>query len=290
MTVRDGVGVRSPFSSFDAGVESNVELLDLPPSSGLSEKSFAITLHIELSSLPTDLFELEAEPLLFGEKTPVLFLSFFSTKASKPVEPIMAALSLFGFHVPGSFVVGSGLSWIVSWTTSRSSESRPTSETLPNREGRDFPPLDRVMMASILSLLSSSRGVWIVEKLDAVIVGDKAGQLDLVVNECMLRDLPRVTPSVFCLTSLVVRLMTIGGGRLFSRGDGVEGSSNRLSDEERGESGRGTLSGSTVSTKGTEGSCFSVSCSVTSSSGMSGEERAPGIEESGTGLAGVSNV
>ena len=157
-------------------------------------------LHIEPRSLRDDFPELEVGLLLFGGKTPtdILLFSLFSAKASKPVEPIAAALSLFGFHVPGSFGVDSGPSRIVSWTTSRSSESRPT-ETLPNREVQDFPPPDRVIIDSILSLLSSSRGVGRVEKLDAVMVGDNAGEPDLGVNECMLNDLPRLTSSVLPL-------------------------------------------------------------------------------------------
>jgi len=281
---RDGVGVSSLFSSVDAGVDwkkkerirnwgacllgirltSDVELFDLPPSKGLSEKSFAITLHIEPRSLAVDLFGLEGEFLLFGGgeiQMDILLFSLFCTKAAKPLEPIESVLSLFGFHVAGSVGVGSGLSGIVSWTTSRSSESRrPTSETLPKRDDRDFPPVDRVMIASSLSLLSSSRGVGRVEKLDAVMVGDKAGELDFVVNECMLSDLPRVTSSAFCLASLVVmRLMTIGGGRLFSRGEGVGGSSDRLTDDDKGESGRGTLS-----EEGTGGSFWTVRQSVRS--------------------------
>jgi len=64
--------------------------------------------------------------------------------------------------------------------------------------------VDRAIIVSILSILSSSRGVGIEEKLDAVIVGDSAGRLDLVVN-----DLPRVAPSAFSFVSLVVTLRTI---------------------------------------------------------------------------------
>lgn len=160
--VFDWVGVSPPPPSVDAGVESNVELLEFPPSSGLSEKSLAIALHPKPIPLAVELVELEPEPLLLDGKIPVdilLLFSLFSTKALKPVEPIVAALSLLGFHVLVSVAVGSGLSGIVSWTTSRSSESRPVSETFPKREDRDFPLLDPVIVASILSLLSSSLGV-----------------------------------------------------------------------------------------------------------------------------------
>lgn len=146
------------FSSAGVGVEDIIEFLDLPPSSGLSEKSFAIALHLKLSSLLIDFLELETEPLLVGWKTPVdiLLFSFFSTKASKPAEPIVTALSLFGFHVFDSVEVGSGLSGIVSWTISRSSELRRASEVFPGRDDRDFP---LVIIVSILSLFSSSLGV-----------------------------------------------------------------------------------------------------------------------------------
>lgn len=107
------------------------------------------------------------------------------------------------------------------------------------------------------------------EELDAVIVGDRAGRLDPVIGECALcrlRDLPRVASSGFSLTSLVVTLMTIGGGRLLSRGDGVEGSSDKSADEDKGESGRGMLRGSTVPTEEVEGS----TCGIYRSAGGSG--------------------
>lgn len=232
---------------------NNVELLDLPPSSGLSVKSFAISVHPKLSSLLVDFVELEPEFLLFD----VFFFSLFSTKASKPAEPIVLALSLFGVCVFDSVVVGSGLSGIVSWTTFKSSEIRPVSETFPNREDQDLPLLDGVIIASILSLLSSSRGVEIEEELDVVTVGDSAGKLDLVVSECTLRlfgDMPRVASSAFPLAPMVVRLVVIGGGRLLSRGDRVEGGSGTLTEGHRGESGRGMSRGSTVPVGGSRGS------------------------------------
>jgi len=267
--------VGSLLSSVNAGVEGNVELLDPPTSSGSSEKSFVIPTHPKLSPLLVDFFELEAEFLLLDFKTPVdnHFFSLFSTKASKQAEPIVLVLSLFGFCVTDSVVVGSELSGIVSWTTPRSPESRPVSETFPKREDRDLPLFEGEIIASILSLLSSSLGVEIEEVLDVVIVGDSAGRLDLVVSECVLClfvELPRVGSSAFSLTSMVVRLMTIGGGRLLSRGDGVEGSSGKLTDEHGGESGRGMLRGSTVSVGGIGGSVFSISTAAGSSSGMSG--------------------
>jgi len=226
----------------------NVELLGLAPSSGLSEKSLVIALHLKLSSLLADFLELELDLLLLDWKTPVnIFLfSLFSAKASKPAEPTVVVLSLFGFQALDSVLVGSGLSGIVSWTTPRSSESRPVSEAFPGRE-RDFPLPDRVITASILSLLSSSLGVGIEEKVDVVIVGDSAGRLDLVVSERALRlsgDLPRVTSPVVSATTSVVESMTIGGGRLLSRGDGVGGISDNSADEDEGESGRGIVRGS----------------------------------------------
>jgi len=91
MAIRDGVGVSSLFSSTDAGTENNVELLDLLPSSGLREKSFAIEPHLKLRSLPVDFLEIEPEPLLFDWKMPedILRFSLFSTKASKPAEPMV---------------------------------------------------------------------------------------------------------------------------------------------------------------------------------------------------------
>jgi hypothetical protein len=249
-------------SSVNAGVEGNVELLDPPTSSGSSEKSFVIPTHPKLSSLLVDFFELEPEFLLLDFKTPVdNHFSLFSTKASKQAEPIVLVLSLFGFCVTDSVVAGSGLSGIVSWTTPSSPESRPVSETFPKREDRDLPLFEGEIIASILSLLSSSLGVEIEEVLDVVIVGDSAGRLDLVVSECVLClfvELPRVGSSAFSLTSMVVRLMTIGGGRLLSRGDGVEGSSGKLTDEHGGESGRGMLGGSTVSVGGIGGSVCTI--------------------------------
>ena len=290
MGICDCVGVSCLSSSVDAGTDwkgnrirtreirapknsltSNVELLDFPPSSGLSEKSFAIELHPRLSPLSVDLPETEPELLLLGGKIRVdtRFFPLFSTKASKPAEPIVALLSLFGFHVLDSVGVGSGLSGIVSWTTSRSSELRPTSDTLPNRGVRDFPLLDRVIIASILSTLSSSLGVGREEKLDAVIVGDRAGRLDLVISDCSLClfiDLPRLTSSAFCLTSLGEKLVAIGGGRLLSRRDGVEGNSSKSTDEDKGESGRGIARGSTGFTEGIEGSA----CAIYRSTGGSG--------------------
>ena len=75
---------------------------------------------------------------------------------------------------------------------------------MPSREARDFPLLERAIIVSILSILSSSRGVGMEEKLDAVIVGDRAGRLDLVAN-----DLPRVASSAFSFVLLVVTLRTI---------------------------------------------------------------------------------
>lgn len=238
----------------------NVELLGLPASSGLSEKSFVIALHLKLSSLLADFLELEPDLLLFDWKTPlnIFLFSLFSAKASNPAEPNVVLLSLFGFHVFDSVVVGSGLSGIVSWTTPRSSESRRTSEALPGRD-RDFPLPDRVIVASILSLLSSSLGVGIEEKVDVVIVGDSAGRLDLVVNECVLRlsgDLPRVTSPVISAVTSGVESMTIGGGRLLSRGDVVGAISGNSADEDEGESGSGMLRGSTVSVERVGGSGF----------------------------------
>ena len=97
--------------------------------------------------------------------------------------------------------------------------------------------------------------------MDVVIVGDSAGRLDLVISECVLHllgDLPRVGSSVVTLTSLVVGLVTIGGGRLLSRGDGVVGSSGNSVDEDEGESGRGMLRGSTVSAEGIGGSVYVI--------------------------------
>ena len=240
----------------------NVELLGLVPSSGLSEKSFVIALHLKLSSLPADFLELEPDLLLLDWKTPVniFLLSLFSAKVSRPGEPSVVSLSLFGLHALDSAFAGSGLSGIVSWTTPRSSDSRPVSETFPGRD-RDFPLPDRVIIASILSLLSSSLGVGIEEKVDVVIVGDSAGRLDLVVNERALRlsgDLPRVTSPVVSVTTSVVESMTIGGGRLLSRGDGAGGISDNSADEEEGESGRGIARGSTVSAERVGGSGFTV--------------------------------
>lgn len=221
-----------------------VELLDFEPSNGLSAKSFAIALHIEL---PVDFLELriELELLLPVWKIPVdiLLLSLFSTKASKPAEPMVTLLSLLGFHVLDS-VAGSSE---VSGTMSSSSESRRMSVTFPKREERDFTLFVRVITASILSLLSSSLGVGIEEELDAVIVGDRAGRLCLLARDCTLsrlRDLPRVTRSSVCLASLTV---TIGGGRLLSREVGDGGRSGKLMDEDKGESGIGIVSGSTTS-------------------------------------------
>jgi len=243
-------GIRTPRIT----LTSDVELPEFPPSSGLSEKSFAISYHPKLSSLLVDFLELELEFPLFDWKTAGnnLFFSLFSTKASKPAEPIVVVLSLFGPHVFDSVGVGSGLSGIVSWTTPWSSEARPVSETFPYREDQDFPLLDGVMIASILSLLSSSLGVEIEEELDVVIVGDSAGRLDLVVSECPLCLF--VASSAFFLAPMVVWLVTIGGGRLFSREDGVGGSSDKLRDEHRGESGRGILRGSTGPVTGIGGS------------------------------------
>lgn len=95
---------------------NNVELLDFLPSSGLREKSLAIVPHLKLRSLPVDFLEIEPEPLLFDWKIPVDILRFalFSARASGPAGPTVGVLSLFGFPVFGSVVVGSGLSWIVS--------------------------------------------------------------------------------------------------------------------------------------------------------------------------------
>jgi len=222
-----------------------------------------MALHLKLSSLPADFVELEPDLLLPDWKTPLNFFLFslFSTKASKPAEPVVVALSLFEFHVFGSFTVGSGLSRIVSWTRPRSSESRPVSETFPGRD-RDFPLPDLLIIASILSLLSSSLGVGREEKVDVVIVGDSAGRLDLVVSERALRlsgDLPRVTSTVVSGVTSGVRSMTIGGGRLLSRGDGVAGISGNSADEGEGESGRGILRGSTVSVERVGGSSCTIS-------------------------------
>ena len=247
-------GVRAPRNT----LTDNVELLDLVPSSGLSEKSFAIVLQLKLSPLAVDFLEVEPELLLLGAKIPVdiLFFSLFSTKAPKPVELVVAVFSGFGFNILDSVGVDSGLSGIVSWTTSRSSESRRTSEALPSRGVRDFPLADRVIIASSLSTLSSSLGVWREEKLDAVIVGERAGRLDFVISECELclfRDLPRLTFSAFSLASLVEGLMTIGGRRLLSWRE-VEGNSGKLADEDEGEGGRGIATGSTVFAEGIEGS------------------------------------
>jgi hypothetical protein len=116
VAVRDGVGVSSSFSTTSAGTDSSVELLDLLPSSGLREKSFAIEPHLKLRSLPVDFLEIEPEPLLLDWKIPVDILRFslFSTKASNPPEPMVGILSLFVFWVFDSVAVGSGLSWIVS--------------------------------------------------------------------------------------------------------------------------------------------------------------------------------
>ena len=265
--------------------------------------------HLKLSSLAVDFLEIEPELLLEG-KIPMdlILFSLFSTKASKPAEPMVAALSLFGFHVLDSVTVCSGL----SGTTSRSSELRPVSKTLPNREVRDFALLDRVIIAPILSILSSSLGVGIEEELDAVIVGDSAGRLDLVISECALdrfSDLPRATSSASSLASLVVMLMVMGGGRLFSRRTEFEGGSVKLADEDEEESERRVPRGSTVSTEGIGGSActnyrstggsggrrtrrptLSVSDSLISSSGMSGNEEVPGIEWSETGSARASEV
>lgn len=132
---------------------------------------------------------------------------------------IVGVLSLVGFSDLDSVAAGSGLSGMVSWTTFSSSELRPTSEALPSRVDRAFPLLELVIIPSILSLLSSSIGVGIVEKLDAVIVGDSAGRLDLVISECMLCLLPWVASSVISLVSLVLGFTSIGGSRLFSRGE-----------------------------------------------------------------------
>ena len=279
----DCIGVNSLCSSVDVGVgwkdngvrdretrgpritlTGNVELLDLGPSSGLREKSFAIAPHPKPIPLPTDLLELETElfepepELLFEWKIPVDILRFslFST-----AELIVGVLSL-GFDDLNSVVVGSGLSWIASWTTSRSSEVRPISETFPSREDRDFPLIGLVIIASILSLLSSSIGVGMVEKLEVVIVGDSAGRLDLVISECTLCLLPRAISSVISSASLAVRLTTIGGSRLLSRGDKTEGILGDSADAEEGELGRGTLGGSTVSVGGTGGSDFTIQESI----------------------------
>jgi len=238
----------------------------------LSEKSFAIADHPKLSSLVVDFLEFEPEFLLLGGKIPVdvlFFFSLLSTKAPKPAEPIVSALSLFGFHNLDSVGVDSGLSVMASWTISRSSESRP-SEILPNRGARGLPLVDRVIMTSILSMLSSSLGVGREEKLEAVIVGDRAGRLDLFISECTLdlfSDLPRLTSSAFSLASLVEVLMAIGGGRLFSRRDG--GNSDKSADEEKGESGRGMTRGSKIFTEGIGGS----DCTVYRSTGGSGQRK-----------------
>jgi len=116
VVARDGVDVSSLFSSIDAGVEGNVELLDFLPSRGLREKSFAMEPHLKLSSLLVDFLEIEPEPLLLGWKIPVDILRFslFSTKVSRSPEPIVGVLSLFGLHVFDSVAVGSGVSGIVS--------------------------------------------------------------------------------------------------------------------------------------------------------------------------------
>ena len=87
---------------------SDVGPPDLGLPSGPSEKSFAIALHLKL---PVDFLELEPEFLLFNWETLIdVLFSFFSAKASKSVEPTVAALSPFEFHVLGSVVTGSGLS------------------------------------------------------------------------------------------------------------------------------------------------------------------------------------
>jgi len=185
-------------------------------------------LHLKLSSLPADFLELKPDLLLLDRKTPVNIFLFspFSAKASKPAEPN---------------VVGSGLLGIISWTTPRSSESRPVSETFPGRD-RDFPLPDRVIIASILSLLSSSLGFGIGGEVDVVIVGDNAGRLDLVVSERALRlssDLPRVTSLVVSVTTSVTESMTIGGGRVLSRGDAVEGIPDNSTDGAKANRGGG---------------------------------------------------
>ena len=139
--------------------------LDLGVSSGLSEKSFAIPPHLEACSLLTDFVEPEPELLLFDWKTPIdiVLLALFSTKASKLVGPTVAVFSRAGFDDLDPVVVSSGLSGIVSWTIPRSSESRPESEAFLRCEDRDFILPEPVIIAPILSLLSSSTGVGIVE-------------------------------------------------------------------------------------------------------------------------------
>jgi len=112
------VGVGVIIASADTGVGGSVELLSFPLSSGLREKSVSIAFHPKLMLLAVDFLELKPELLLLGWKRPVDILLFslfslFSTNASKPAEPIVAALSLFGFQVLDSGV-GSGLSGIVS--------------------------------------------------------------------------------------------------------------------------------------------------------------------------------
>lgn len=172
---------------------------------------------------------------MFDRKIPGDFL--FSAKASKPAEPIVVEFSLLGFHVFDSFVVGSGPSGIVSWTMPRSSDSRPVSEAILRREVRDCVLPDRLIIASMLSLLSSSLGVWIEEKLDAVIVGDNAGRLDLVVREPSLYlfdDLSRVTRSEASWASSVVMVMWIGGERLLCWGDDAGGCSGDSAKEDEG--------------------------------------------------------
>lgn len=103
-----------------------IEPFDLPSSSGLREKSFAMTLHIELRPLLIDLLELRIEPefLLFGWKNPVdiRLLELLSPDFSGPVVPFDASLSSLGFNVLDSVTESSGLSEIVSWTTPSSSE------------------------------------------------------------------------------------------------------------------------------------------------------------------------
>lgn len=279
--------VTSLFWLADVGVRGKV---DFPPSNGLSAKSFAMALHIEPNSLPTDFLALLIEPelLLLDWKMPVdilLLFSLFSTKASKPAEPIVALLSLLGFHVLDSVVLGSGLSGMVSWTSSSSSESRPVA--LPRREERDLTLPVRLITASILSLLSSSLGVGRVEELDVVMVGDRAGRLDLLAIDCMLSrvtDLPRGASSSVSLRSVVVRFTTSGGSRLLSRDEGDGVSSGRFADEGDGESGRGIARGSTGSGRGREGSSLSFSDGSTSSSGMSWKEEVSGIGESEMGF------
>ena len=102
-------------------------------------------------------------------------------------------------------------------------------ENLPKREERDFTLFERIISASILSLLSSSLGVGMEEVLDAVLVGDRAGRLGLLASDWGLsrfNDLPRVTwPWVSSVP--FSKLITIGGSRLLSRRGVGEGRSGK---------------------------------------------------------------